>query len=214
MGILCKNGRFHWKASCYNVKFKLLWNYKKCFQYWWNLAKMLTGPCPLQQHVQSNISCYHGNGGPTQNCQKSLFCIVYFSIKTDFKVLQLPNELRWSLRLFSIGNMLPYDPKFSWRCVGLPPLQTPKQKGAHPPSCNLLMNFFYWGRRRKCDHFFINISQTKISVLGLNRAFVSMFQIILSAYFNVYQQTQFQFARHYINEVISLQSWKRRVITL
>jgi hypothetical protein len=26
---IVKNGRFHWKASCY--KFKLLWNYEKCF---------------------------------------------------------------------------------------------------------------------------------------------------------------------------------------
>jgi hypothetical protein len=32
--------------------------------------------------------------GDAQNCQKSLFCIVFFSIKTDFKVLQLLNELR------------------------------------------------------------------------------------------------------------------------
>jgi hypothetical protein len=31
--------------------------------------------------------------GTSQNCEKSLFCIV-FSIKTDFKVLQLLNVLR------------------------------------------------------------------------------------------------------------------------
>jgi hypothetical protein len=31
--------------------------------------------------------------GTSQNCQKTLFCIVFF-IKTDFKVLQLLNGLR------------------------------------------------------------------------------------------------------------------------
>jgi hypothetical protein len=46
----------------------------------------------------------------SQNCQKSLFCIV-FSIKTDMKVLQLLNGLRKSKRhFFLVGYMLPYDP--------------------------------------------------------------------------------------------------------
>jgi hypothetical protein len=34
------------------------------------------------------------------------------------------------------------------------PLQTPKQKGAHPPSGNPLLYLLDGVRRRKCGHFF------------------------------------------------------------
>jgi hypothetical protein len=44
--------------------------------------------------------------GDISKLPKSLFC-VDFSIKTDFKVLQLLNRLRLSHRLFSVGNTLP-----------------------------------------------------------------------------------------------------------
>jgi hypothetical protein len=37
---------------------------------------------------------------------KLLFCIVFFSIKIDFKVLLL-NGLRWRKGLFRVGYMLP-----------------------------------------------------------------------------------------------------------
>jgi hypothetical protein len=50
----------------------------------------------------------------------------------------------------------------------LPLFKPPKQKGADPPSGNPLMCLFDRGR-----HQFINISQTKIIVWGLNRAFLS-----------------------------------------
>jgi hypothetical protein len=34
---------------------------------------------------------------------------LFFSITTDFKVLQLLNGLRYSKRLFNVGYTLPYD---------------------------------------------------------------------------------------------------------
>jgi hypothetical protein len=40
--------------------------------------------------------------------KKYYFALFFFSIKTDFNVLQL--GLKWSKRVFSIGYTLPYDP--------------------------------------------------------------------------------------------------------
>jgi hypothetical protein len=49
------------------------------------------------------------------------------------------------------------SPKFSSRLGGLPPLQTPKQKGEYPSSDNRRMYIFDRWRRRKSNHFFSNI---------------------------------------------------------
>jgi hypothetical protein len=59
------------------------------------------------------------------------------------------------------------------------PLQTPKQKGANLPSGYPPMYHFDVGRgggAEKVFTFFNNISQTKNSVWGLNRAFFSLFE--------------------------------------
>jgi hypothetical protein len=53
----------------------------------------------------------------------------------------------------------------------LPSFKPPKQKGPHPPSGNPLMWYLDGGGRWKSGHFFNNISQTKNSVWGLDRAF-------------------------------------------
>jgi hypothetical protein len=81
---------------------------------------------------------------------------------------------------FSVGYTLPFDRPgviFSLSQVknilakrGIAPLQTPKQKGAHSPSGNPLMYFLVGGRAEKVVTFLNNISQTKTSVLGLNKA--------------------------------------------
>jgi hypothetical protein len=50
-------------------------------------------------------------------------------------------------------------------------VKPPKQNGAHPPYGNFQIYLFDGGPRQKSDHFLNNISQTKNSVWGLNRAF-------------------------------------------
>jgi hypothetical protein len=50
-------------------------------------------------------------------------------------------------------------------------LHPPKQKGAHPPSGNPLMYLLDSGCAKKVVTFLNNISQTKTSVGGLNKAF-------------------------------------------
>jgi hypothetical protein len=58
------------------------------------------------------------------------------------------------------------------RGTSAPSSTPPKQKGAHPPYGNALMYLLVGGPRRKIGHFFLNnISQTKTSVGGLNKAF-------------------------------------------
>jgi hypothetical protein len=103
---IMKNGRFHRKASCY--KFTLLsfiiiklW---KRLQYWWNLAHI----CCLNHKLCNNMLNlkFSVTMATYQNCEKSLVCIV-FSIKTDFKVLQLLNAMKKSKRLFSVGYTSP-----------------------------------------------------------------------------------------------------------
>jgi hypothetical protein len=80
--------------------------------------------------------------------------------------------------LFSIGYTLPYDQSgviFSLSQVknflgdegDCCPLQTPP----HPPSGNSLMYLLVGGRVEKMVTFLNNISQTKASVGGLNKAF-------------------------------------------
>jgi hypothetical protein len=61
-------------------------------------------------------------GGRQKNCQKSLFCIV-FSIKTVLKKC-----------LAHVQNFLGDEGDCRFH-------QTPKKKGAHPPSGNPLMHF-------------------------------------------------------------------------
>jgi hypothetical protein len=51
----------------------------------WTIASVTA--CSI---VHFLLSC---NGGTSQNCHNSLFCIVFF-IKSDFKVVQLLNDLR------------------------------------------------------------------------------------------------------------------------
>jgi hypothetical protein len=87
-----------------------------------------------------------------------------FSIKIDFKVLQLLNGLRWSQMLFSVGYTLPYDQSgviYSLSQVqnllgdegDSAPFKPPKQKGAHPPSGNPLMYLLDGGRAEKGPSF-------------------------------------------------------------
>jgi hypothetical protein len=88
------------------------------------------------------------------------------SIKTDFKVLQLLNAMRKSKRLFSVGYTSPLDQPeaiFSLSHVQnfLGPFQTPKQKGAHPPSGNPLIIILIGRRTVKIVTFINNISKTK-----------------------------------------------------
>jgi hypothetical protein len=78
--------------------------------------------------------------------------------------------------LGSFNFKLLASPKFSWRWGGLRPFQTPKQKGALPPSGNPLMNLLVGGRRRKMLTFFSNNSQTKPCVWGQNRTFFPLFK--------------------------------------
>jgi hypothetical protein len=54
------------------------------------------------------------------------------------------------------------------------PFKPPKQKGAHPPSGNPLMYLLAGGRAEKVVTFCNNISQTKTSVGGLNKAFFTI----------------------------------------
>jgi hypothetical protein len=52
-----------------------------------------------------------------------------FSIKIDFKVLQLLNGLRYSQRLFSVGYELPYDLSGVMFSLSQVPLKTPQTEG-------------------------------------------------------------------------------------
>jgi hypothetical protein len=54
---------------------------------------------------------------------------------------------------------------------GTAPFKPPKQKGAHPSSGNSLMYHFHRSVAENVVTFFNNISHTKNSVGGLNRAF-------------------------------------------
>jgi hypothetical protein len=134
---IVKNGRFHWKASCY--KFKLLRNYEKCFN-----TDETWHKCWLA--IASETACSILNfllpwhGGDVSKLPNLTILHCFISIKTDFKVLQLLNELRQSKRLFSVGYTSPF-----WQLPDLP----------------------FWGGGRKSDHFFNNISQTKKGVSGL-----------------------------------------------
>jgi hypothetical protein len=111
------------------------------------------------------ISCYHGNEGISQNCRKSLFCIVFFSIKIDFKVLQLLNGLRKSQRLFSVGYTLLCNR--SGVICSFSQVQNflsdegdcrspskPQTEGAHTPYGNLPMYLLDREPSRKSSHFF------------------------------------------------------------
>jgi hypothetical protein len=97
--------------------------------------------------------------GHLKIAKKHYFALI-FSIKIDFKVLPLLNGLIKSQRLFSIGYTLPYDrpgaifslsqvQNFLGDEADSTPLQTPKQKGAHPPSGNPLMYLLDGGRAEK-----------------------------------------------------------------
>jgi hypothetical protein len=101
---------------------------------------------------------------------KNHYFALIFSIKIDFTVLQLLNQM-----LFSVGYTLPYDQSgliYSLSQVqNFPgdegdsaPFKPPKQKAAHPPSGNPLVYLLVRGPRRKRGHFFNNISQTITSV--------------------------------------------------
>jgi hypothetical protein len=48
----------------------------------------------------------------------------------------------------------------------------PKQKGAHPPSGNPLMDLLVGSRAEKVVTFLNNISRPKTSVVGLNKVFL------------------------------------------
>jgi hypothetical protein len=84
--------------------------------------------------------------------------------------------------LFSVSYTLPYDRpgvilvsykfKFFLATRGTT-AKPPKQKESHHPTGNPLMYRFDRGRRRKSDHFFRNISQTKNTVWGLNMVMFS-----------------------------------------
>jgi hypothetical protein len=58
--------------------------------------------------------------------------------------------------MVDLGSFLAsHSPKFSWRWGGLPlPFKPPKQKGAHPPSGNPLINLLHRKRHGKSCHFF------------------------------------------------------------
>jgi hypothetical protein len=52
--------------------------------------------------------------------------------------------------------------------------KSPKTEGGTSPFWQPLDVTFSWGGAEKSDHFFNNISQTKNSYWGLNRAFFSV----------------------------------------
>jgi hypothetical protein len=112
--------------------------------------------------------------GTSQNCQKSLFCLV-FSINIYFKVLQLLNVL--SQRLFSVGYTFPYDRTgviFSLSQVqnflgdegDYCPLQTPQTDGGTSPFWQPPDVSFGWGAApKKCSPFLATFLKRK-HVLG------------------------------------------------
>jgi hypothetical protein len=82
MSILCKNDRFHWKASCY--KFKLLWNYEKCSLDHSLCNSMLNRKFPVTMAT-----------GVVSKLRKfTILHCFFFNQNSDFKVLQLLNGLR------------------------------------------------------------------------------------------------------------------------
>jgi hypothetical protein len=54
---------------------------------------MLTGPLPLQQHAQPKFSVTMATKGHLKIAKNHYFALI-FSIKIDFKLLQLLNGLR------------------------------------------------------------------------------------------------------------------------
>jgi hypothetical protein len=96
---IVKNGLFHWKASYF--KFQLLWNYEKCLN-----TNETWHKCWLNHNLCNSMLNLKFPWGPFQNCENWLLCIV-FSIKTEFKMLQLLNAMRYSKRHFSIGYTSP-----------------------------------------------------------------------------------------------------------
>jgi hypothetical protein len=56
------------------------------------------------------------------------------------------------------------------------PFKLPKQRGLIPLLATPWCTFLKGGGAKKSDHFFINISQKKNSVLSLNRAFCTLFE--------------------------------------
>jgi hypothetical protein len=87
--------------------------------------------------------------------------------------------------LFSVGYTLPYDCSGSylashkskiflamWGTAAA--IQTPKQKGAYPPSGNPLIYILARGPLRKIGHVLINISQPKTCVWGPKRTFFTI----------------------------------------
>jgi hypothetical protein len=84
--------------------------------------------------------------------------------------------------LFSVGYTLPHDQfgviyslsqlqNFLGDEGDSAPLQTPQIEGGTSPFWQHPDVSFGWGPRRKSGYFFNNISQTKTSVGGLNKAF-------------------------------------------
>jgi hypothetical protein len=144
---IAQNGRFHWKASC--NKFKLLWNYE-------NASILMKLGTYVDETIASVTACSIVNflllwqRGTFQNCQKTLFCIVFFSSKLISKCCNF--SMNWN-RVKGFSASVTSYPKINLRPFlachmskifltmrgNLPPLNPPKHKGAHPPSDNPLM---------------------------------------------------------------------------
>jgi hypothetical protein len=126
------------------------------------------------------IFCNHGNGGTSQNCEISLFCIVFFPSKLLSKCCNFSMQwdrvkgfsalvkcnLKIDLRPFLVCHM---SKIFLAMRGTTAPFKLPKQEGAHPPSGNPLMYHFHGGARRKNGQFLIAFLKRKNSVWGLNR---------------------------------------------
>jgi hypothetical protein len=88
---IVKNGRFHWKASRY--KFKLLWNYEKCFNTNQTWHKCWLDYCLCNDMLSRKFPVTMSKRGHLKIAKNHYFAAI-FSIKIYFKVLQLRKGLR------------------------------------------------------------------------------------------------------------------------
>jgi hypothetical protein len=154
---IVKNGRFQWKASCY--KFKLLCNYEKCFNTDETWHRDQVGlDHPLCKSMLNRKFPVTKASGDVSNLQKITILHCFFLSNLISKCCNL--SMNWDRKGFSVSVtsyhkndmrsfLTSHMSKIFLTMRGTPaPNQTPKQKGAHPPSGKPPDVPFWWEWRR------------------------------------------------------------------